>query len=135
MIPNGKRRYAGVTLVARRCGTTQGPAGPGFDHRREVPRPTYFPARRGAWRQLALEVTPDKICAFWDGQSMPFTALPHAAVLEDYRRQLAALPPLSPAPPPASPATGGLGLFSEGGEALFRAAVLTPLGGQDQEGP
>jgi hypothetical protein len=127
---NGKRGIASLIVRRHWEATDRLP----FDGQTAVPPDSSFPPSRGARRRLAVEVTPDKVCAFWEGQQWPFASIPHAATMEEHQKNLISMPPppdgRPPVPvgnPPGISAKGGLGVVCEQGKALFSGAVLEPL--------
>jgi hypothetical protein len=85
-----------------------------------------FNVRRGEWRRLTLEVTPDLVSLFWDRDKLPFAVIP-ASLFRDNQTILASLPPArGKNVPPAAP-RGGIGFYCEKGAACFRRATLEPL--------
>jgi hypothetical protein len=96
--------------------------------------PTYYPHHRGRsapWRQLAVEVSPERIRAFWEGKCIDEPGL--AELNRDGERwlktqlklmpNLAALKDVRPQFAPRQP----LGLFVHDGAASFRNVVVEPL--------
>jgi serine/threonine-protein kinase len=100
------------------------PTGP----RAYFPPAWLLPERRKPWRDLGLEVTPEQITAFWEGErtgTVPRTQLQEFfnRVNGPYDRQRYA-PELHPEFGPR----GGLGLFVRQGWASFRDISVEPLG-------
>jgi hypothetical protein len=101
---------------------------PGFRRQFPLGPQERFRPRRGAWRQLALEVTPELVRAYWGGRPDSFAHGLRSTLLDQVRQGVAAHPPpLRPASEPALAFDGGLGLFVHQGAAAFRRVVLKPL--------
>jgi serine/threonine-protein kinase len=78
------------------------------------------------WHTLAVEATPEKIAAFWDGRLF-YTWIRAEGVRErdDWWARLH--PFANPPPPPRFAARGELGLFVMRGDARFRNIVVAPF--------
>lgn len=122
----GKTQEAKAELALRRYAVRE-PRPASYDYPRYVAPAHFFPANRGAWRRLAVEVTSENLCAYWEHEPLPFASIPHRAFLRDSLALLAQMPPRDAVPPAAPLTEGGLGLVCFGGEAEFRGAVLEPL--------
>jgi tRNA A-37 threonylcarbamoyl transferase component Bud32 len=88
-----------------------------------------FKGERQTWRQLIIEVTPNKICAFWEQATTPFATVPHRANMKQHASRLAMIPLHPHVAPDGFGSRGGLGLFARGGHALVRRAVIEPVPG------
>jgi serine/threonine protein kinase len=76
------------------------------------------------WRKLAVEVTPDKVRAFWEGQAI------HEPAYNDVTRITAEV--VMKEPDPINAPAGGfpgaaLGLYLSAAKASFRSVVIEPL--------
>ena len=85
----------------------------------------------GDWHKLAVEVRPEQVEVFWEGQSVRVVTV---AQMDLAFRQLNSMLAKRPAPLQARPALHpeflprqGLGLFLERGTASFRRVVVEPL--------
>ena len=91
----------------------------GIDHRFASP-----PRGDGAgWRKIAVEVTPEKVTAFWEGKSIGEA---RRAELLDTAKELFVKEKGETAPAEFPP-QGGLGLYSLTSQADFRRVVVEPL--------
>jgi serine/threonine-protein kinase len=76
------------------------------------------------WRQLAVEVTPEKVRAFWEGEAIGEVS---GEQLRKVSREILT-EPLDPIDPPAGDAPGvALGLYVHRSTATFRSVVIEPL--------
>jgi tRNA A-37 threonylcarbamoyl transferase component Bud32 len=92
-----------------------------------------FAPAKGLWRKLRVEVSPERVVAFWDEKQIGSL---NRAELEDYtakprladllrgvqRKDLLPTPPYSPG--------GGIGLFFHTGQAGFRNVVINEVPGE-----
>jgi hypothetical protein len=83
--------------------------------------------QHSVWRSLQLDVSPQGIAAYWEGKPVGTVT---ADQIEESLKQWAVAFANSPAP--ARPAAevllrGGLGLYNENAETLFRRVVVEPL--------
>jgi hypothetical protein len=85
----------------------------------------HFSPIHNAWRSLSIEVTPDTLCAFWDGETSPF-AFHTKVVLTEDRKALASLSPTL-AKVSSFNFQGTLGILCDRGSARFRHIVVEPL--------
>jgi hypothetical protein len=76
------------------------------------------------WRRLAVEVTPEKVRAFWEGEAIGEVS---SEQLRKVSREILT-EPLDPIDPPAGDAPGvALGLYVHRSTATFRSVVIEPL--------
>ena len=127
---NGNHQGNGVGLQAHRQ-----PPGGLSNHKVYVNKADFFfiPAKpvgaMGPWRRIAVEVRPETIKVFWEGNCIATT--PHAALMMSARR-LSARPdqPLPNNHPQFAP-RDGLGLYVSLGVASFRNVIVEPLGDEN----
>jgi hypothetical protein len=84
-------------------------------------RPSRKPGPAAEWRQLAVEVTPEEIRVFWQGQFLEKMAT------ADVRSRGQALAPPWPDGVRQRALEGGVGICTSLGTASFRNVVLRPL--------
>ena len=87
--------------------------------------------RRGPWRVLAMEITPERVKAFWGkavGAELDLVADISAKELERYMKTNELLHKLTNERFGFDPRSG-LGIYVRRGEACFRNPVLEPLAG------
>jgi serine/threonine protein kinase len=124
--PNGVHRGNAVGLQVHRQ-----PPGGLINHKASVEKAEFLflPARPvgalGPWRKIAVEVRPETIKVFWEGNCIVTTP---RAILMRTARPLSARPdkPL-PANFPRFAPHGGLGLFVSLGVASFRNVTVEPI--------
>jgi hypothetical protein len=76
------------------------------------------------WRKLAVEVTPEKVRAFWEGKAIGEVS---GEQLRKVSREVLT-DPLDPIAPPAGDAPGvALGLYVHRSTAAFRSVVIEPM--------
>ena len=76
------------------------------------------------WRQLAVEVTPEKVWVFWEGEAIGCIS---GEQLRKVSREVLTNP-RDPIDPPAGDAPGvALGLYVHRSTAAFRSVVIEPL--------
>lgn len=98
-----------------------------IDHTVAGPFARRFERRPDSWRKVAVEVTPGKVRAFWEGE---FLGELSRAELMERTRHLASGPAGAVHLQPDLPARGALGLYVSGATASFRSVVVEPLGGE-----
>jgi hypothetical protein len=83
----------------------------------------------GPWRSIAVEVRPETIKVFWEGDCIATT--PRAALMMCARPLIARPNRPLPANSPQFAPRGGLGLYVSLGVAMFRNVVVEPLGDEN----
>jgi serine/threonine-protein kinase len=107
----------------------QSPSGIVFNRESQLdPQKAFAPfylSRTVGWRQLTLEVTPERVDVFW-GDREKVGSLTRAARLEAAGKMLRKRPDMQAVNPEFSP-TQALGLFVDQSAASFRNVVIEPL--------
>jgi hypothetical protein len=88
--------------------------------RRDLPPAEAGPAGQGSWHRIAIEVTPDGIAGFVDGD-----CIARHTLAELQHRCEAFVKESGSTPPRVNPA-GGVGLVVSGGTASFRNVTISP---------
>jgi serine/threonine protein kinase len=128
---NGNHKVNNVGLQVHR----QSPAGLAPD-KALVPdaQAPFKPARPplgalGPWRSIAVQVRPEAIKVFWEGDCIATT--PRAPLMVNARRLIARPNQPLPANSPQFAPRGGLGLYVSMGVASFRNVIVEPLGDEN----
>ncbi len=88
-------------------------------------RPAIPVGALGPWREIAVELRPNTIKLFWEGEC--YATTPRAVLMRDARPLVARPDQDLPANAPQYPPRGGLGLFVSLGTASFRNVTVEPI--------
>ncbi len=88
-------------------------------------RPIYVTSPPRAWHKVVVDVTPESINAFWDGQFVGEFA--RAQLVKNAQRDFALFPVDPTDAQPEFPCRGALGLYVFNATGSFRSVTIAPL--------